>query len=43
MQQAPWAPFVNVQCIDTFGPDVDLGCYVHHVNYQFDFATICHK
>jgi peptide/nickel transport system substrate-binding protein len=43
MQEAPWAPFVNVQSIDTFGPDVDLGCYVQHVNYQFDFATICHK
>jgi len=43
MLQAPWAPFVNVEAIDTFGPDVDLGCYVQHVNYQFDFATICHK
>jgi peptide/nickel transport system substrate-binding protein len=43
MLEAPWAPFVNVQSIDTFGPDVDLGCYVQHVNYQFDFATICHK
>lgn len=43
MQEAPWAPFVNVQSIDTFGPDVDLGCYVQQVNYQFDFATICHK
>jgi peptide/nickel transport system substrate-binding protein len=43
MQQAPWAPFVNVQSIDTFGPDVNLSCYVQHLNYQFDFATICHK
>ena len=24
-------------------PEVDLGCYVQHVNYGFDFATICHK
>jgi peptide/nickel transport system substrate-binding protein len=43
MEQAPWAPFVNLEAIDTFGPEVDLGCYVQHVNYGFDFATICHK
>jgi peptide/nickel transport system substrate-binding protein len=43
MLEAPWAPFVNVQSIDTFGPDVNLSCYVQHLNYQFDFATICHK
>jgi len=43
MLQAPWAPFVNVQSIDTFGPDVNLSCYVQHLTYQFDFATICHK
>ena len=43
MEQAPWAPFVNVQGIDTFGADIDLSCYVQNVNYQFDFATICHK
>jgi hypothetical protein len=34
---------VNVQGIDTFSTDIDLSCYVQHVNYQFDFATICHK
>ena len=43
MQQAAWAPYLNQQGIDTFGNTVDLSCYVFHVNYQFDFATICHK
>jgi peptide/nickel transport system substrate-binding protein len=43
MEQAPWAPYVNVQGIDTFNSDIDLSCYVFHVNYQFDFATICKK
>jgi len=43
MEQAPWAPFINQQGIDTFNSDIDLSCYVFHVNYQFDFATICHK
>jgi peptide/nickel transport system substrate-binding protein len=43
MEKAGWAPFVNVQGIDTFNNDIDLSCYVFHVNYQFDFATICKK
>jgi peptide/nickel transport system substrate-binding protein len=43
MQKAAWAPFVNVQGIDTFNSDIDLSCYIFHVNYQFDFATICKK
>ena len=43
MEKAGWAPFVNVQGIDTFSTDIDLSCYVFHVNYQFDFATICKK
>ena len=43
MQQAAWAPYLNQQGIDTFNSDIDLSCYVFHVNYQFDFATICHK
>jgi peptide/nickel transport system substrate-binding protein len=43
MQDAGWAPYVNVQGIDTFGADVDLGCYEFHVLYQFDFATLCKK
>jgi len=43
MQQAPWAPYINQQGIDTFNSDIDLGCYVFNVNYQFDFATICKK
>ncbi len=43
MQQAPWAPYINQQGIDTFNSDIDLSCYEFHVNYQFDFATICHK
>jgi len=43
MQQAPWAPYINRQGIDTFNSDIDLSCYEFHVLYQFDFATICHK
>jgi peptide/nickel transport system substrate-binding protein len=43
MEQAAWVPYVNVQQIDTFNDQIDLSCYVQHVNYQFDFATICHK
>jgi peptide/nickel transport system substrate-binding protein len=43
MEQAAWAPYINQQGIDTFSSKVDLSCYVFHVNYQFDFATICKK
>jgi peptide/nickel transport system substrate-binding protein len=43
MQQAPWAPYLNQQGIDTFNADIDLSCYVFSVNYQFDFSTICKK
>ena len=43
MQQAAWAPFINRQFVDTFNSDIDLGCYINHVLYQFDYATICHK
>jgi peptide/nickel transport system substrate-binding protein len=43
MEQAAWAPFLNVQGIDTFSSSIDLSCYIFHVNYQFDFATICKK
>jgi peptide/nickel transport system substrate-binding protein len=43
MEKAGWAPYLNQQGIDTFNSDIDLSCYVFHVNYQFDFATICHK
>jgi peptide/nickel transport system substrate-binding protein len=43
MQQAAWVPFINRQFVDTFNSDIDLGCYINHVLYQFDFATICHK
>jgi peptide/nickel transport system substrate-binding protein len=43
MQQAPWAPYINQQGIDTFNSDIDLSCYVFNVNYQFDFSTICKK
>jgi peptide/nickel transport system substrate-binding protein len=42
-QQAAWAAFLNRQFIDFFNSDMDLSCYVNHVLYQFDFATICHK
>jgi len=43
MEQAAWAPYINQQGIDTFNSDVDLGCYVFNVLYQFDFSTICKK
>ena len=43
MEQAPWAPYLNQQGIDTFNSDIDLSCYVFQVNYEFDFSTICHK
>jgi peptide/nickel transport system substrate-binding protein len=43
MAQAPWVPFMNRQFTDFFNADIDLSCYVNHVLYQFDFATICHK
>jgi peptide/nickel transport system substrate-binding protein len=43
MEKAAWAPFMNRQFIDFFNSDIDLSCYVNHVLYQFDFATICHK
>ena len=43
MAQAPWAPFLNRQFTDFFNADIDLSCYVNHVLYQFDFATICHN
>lgn len=43
MQDAPWAPYLNVQFVDTFNSDIDLSCYVNHVLYEFDFATICKK
>jgi peptide/nickel transport system substrate-binding protein len=43
MLQAPWAPYINQQGIDTFSSSVDLSCYVFNVNYQFDFSTICKK
>jgi peptide/nickel transport system substrate-binding protein len=43
MEQAPWAPYLNQQGIDTFNSDIDLSCYVFNVQYEFDFATICHK
>ena len=43
MKQAPWAPYINQQGIDTFNSDIDLSCYVFNVNYQFDFSTICKK
>jgi peptide/nickel transport system substrate-binding protein len=43
MKDAPWVPFINRQFTDFFNSDIDLSCYVNHVLYQFDFATICHK
>jgi len=43
MAQAPWAPFLNRQFTDFFSSNIDLSCYVNHVLYEFDYATICHK
>jgi peptide/nickel transport system substrate-binding protein len=42
-EQAPWAPFMNRQFTDFFNSGMDLSCYVNHVLYQFDFASICKK
>ena len=41
MEQAPWAPFLNREFTDFFNEKVDLGCYVNHVVYGFDYSTIC--
>jgi len=43
MEQAAWAPYVNRQFTDFFSKDVDTGCYINHVLYQFDFSRICMK
>ena len=43
MEQAPWAPFLNREYTDFFNEKVDLGCYVNHVVYGFDYATICKR
>jgi len=43
MQQAAWAPYVNRQFTDFFSTDIDTGCYINHVLYQFDFSRICMK
>ena len=43
MRLAPWAPFLDQEETDFFGPRVDLGCYVNNVLYEFDYASICVK
>jgi len=43
MKKAGWAPYVNRQFTDFFSKNVDTGCYVNHVLYQFDFSRICMK
>src|SRR6266542_2349210 len=43
MKEAGWAPYVNRQFTDFFGSNIDTGCYVNHVLYQFDFRRICMK
>jgi peptide/nickel transport system substrate-binding protein len=43
MKKAGWAPYVNRQFTDFFGKNIDTGCYVNHVLYQFDFSRICMK
>ena len=42
-QKAGWAAFMNRQFTDFFNEGMDLSCYVNHVLYQFDFASICKK
>jgi peptide/nickel transport system substrate-binding protein len=41
MRLAPWAPFLNREQTDFFSRRVVLGCYVNHVLYEFDYASIC--
>jgi peptide/nickel transport system substrate-binding protein len=41
MQNALVAPFVNQQATDFFSARVDLGCYINHVVYRFDWFRIC--
>jgi peptide/nickel transport system substrate-binding protein len=43
MEQAGWAPYANRQFTDFFSTDIDTGCYINHVLYQFDFSRICMK
>src|SRR6266498_2781963 len=43
MKDAGWAPYVNRQFTDFFSTNVDAGCYINHVLYQFDFSRICMK
>lgn len=43
MQQAPWAPYLDIEDVDTFNSDIDLSCYVNQENYGFDFSTICKR
>ena len=43
MQKAAWVPYVNRQFTDFFSKDIDTGCYINHVLYQFDFSRICMK
>jgi peptide/nickel transport system substrate-binding protein len=43
MKKAGWAPYVNRQFTDFFSKNIDTGCYVNHVLYQFDFSRICMK
>ena len=43
VQQAAWAPYANRQFTDFFGENIDTGCYINHVLYQFDFSRICMK
>jgi peptide/nickel transport system substrate-binding protein len=40
-QNALWAPYVNRQFTDFFSSRIDTSCYINHVLYQFDYATIC--
>jgi peptide/nickel transport system substrate-binding protein len=42
-QNALWAPYVNRQFTDFFSSRIDTSCYINHVLYQFDYATICAK
>ncbi|MDQ3875095.1 MAG: ABC transporter substrate-binding protein [Actinomycetota bacterium] len=41
MQNALWAPWVNRVFTDFFGARVNMGCYLDHPIYHFDYWRIC--
>jgi peptide/nickel transport system substrate-binding protein len=43
MEQALWAPYLNLQLTDFFAKDIDTSCYVNHVLFMFEWGHICKK